>query len=191
MGQLKYVELTIFVNARITGKDRNEFIEYLTVVDTKNLAEFSGSLSLIPNARGCDILCDGWRSVGGIVDDTIITNAGDFLYVVVNAGCYDRDMVHIRKVEKEFKEKGKDVNVADWSGRSLIALQGTLWFQSLLRIKGPLAEKVLQPHVSGNLGDVKFFKGGFFTVHGVQCYIQRSGYTGEDGFEVLGIFKKC
>jgi hypothetical protein len=39
-------------------------------------------------------------------------------------------MLHIRKVEKEFKEKGKDVTVADWSGRSLIALQGTLVFWS-------------------------------------------------------------
>lgn len=149
MGQLK-----------ITGKDRNEFIELLTVVDTKNLAEFSGSLSLITNTRG------------GIVDDTIITNAGDFLYVVVNAGCYERDMVHIRKVEAEFKSKGKDVTVADWAGRSLVALQG------------PLAEKVLQPHVTGDLSKLTFFKGGFFQILGVECYIQRSGYTGEDGFEI-------
>lgn len=81
-------------------------------------------------------------------------------------------MVHIRNVEKEFKNKGKDVTVTDWEGRSLIALQG------------PLAEKILQPHVSGNLSNLKFFHGGFFGIQGVQCYIQRSGYTGEDGFEV-------
>jgi len=151
MGQLK-----------ITGRDRNEFIENLTVVDTKLLPEFTGCLSLITNTRG------------GIIDDTIVTNAGDFLYVVVNAGCYERDMVHIREVEKQWKLRGLDVTVSDWSGRSLLALQG------------PLAESVLQPFVTSgdSLKRLTFFKGGFFNIHGVQCYVQRSGYTGEDGFEI-------
>jgi len=150
MGQLK-----------ITGKDRNEFIEYLTVVDTRQLPVFGGCLSLFTNANG------------GIIDDTIITNAGDFLYVVVNAGCYPKDIVHIRKVEKEWIERGKDVCVRDWEGRSLLALQG------------PLAESVLQSLVSGDvLSRLTFFKGGFFKIQGVECYVQRSGYTGEDGFEV-------
>jgi len=82
-------------------------------------------------------------------------------------------MEHIRKVESAFKAKNKDVTVSDWSGRSLLALQG------------PLAETVLQRFVSGGkLNKLKFFQGGFFTIRGASCYVQRSGYTGEDGFEV-------
>jgi aminomethyltransferase len=149
MGQLK-----------ITGKDRNEFIEWITVVDTQLLKPFHGAYSLIPNESG------------GLIDDTIVTNAGDFLYVVVNAGCYDKDMIHIRAREKEFRAKGKDVQVQDWENRSLLALQG------------PAAESILQKHTEGDLSKLTFFTGGFFKVDGALSYIQRSGYTGEDGFEV-------
>jgi len=149
MGQLK-----------ITGKDRNEFIEWITVVDTQILKPFHGVYSLIPN------------EAGGLIDDTIITNVGDFLYVVVNAGCYEKDMVHIRAREKEFRAKGKDVQVQDWENRSLLALQG------------PFAESVLQKHTDGDLSKLKFFTGGFFKIDGAESYVQRSGYTGEDGFEI-------
>jgi len=145
---------------QITGKDRVEFIEHLTVVDAKNLPEFRGSYSLITNSKG------------GIIDDTIIANAKDFLYVVVNAGCFDKDMVHIRAQEKNFQQKGKDVVVQTWADRSLLALQG------------PLAEKSLQKITQGDLSKLTFFGGGFFSVKGSKCYIQRSGYTGEDGFEI-------
>jgi len=55
----------------------------------KSLKPFCATYSLIPNAKG------------GIIDDIILANAGDFVYVVVNAGCYDKDMVHIREVEKK------------------------------------------------------------------------------------------
>jgi hypothetical protein len=43
---------------------------------------------------------------------------------VVNAGCYEKDMVHIREVERQWKAEGRDVTVTDWSGRCLLALQG-------------------------------------------------------------------
>jgi aminomethyltransferase len=60
----------------------------LTVVDTQALSVFNGCYSLFTNEKG------------GIIDDTIITNCGDHLYVVVNAGCFDKDMAHIRQQEK-------------------------------------------------------------------------------------------
>ena len=132
---------------------------------------------------------------GGIVDDCIISNAEEFLYLVVNAGCYTRDMIHIRNVEASFKAKGKDVSVDDWVDRSLLALQGKFHFISrkiiFIVYVGPLAEKVLSKHLSSNsverLQKLKFFQGGFFSILGSDCYIQRSGYTGEDGFEVFEI----
>lgn len=149
MGQLK-----------VTGKDRAEFIEYVTVADVKNLAPFRGCYSLIPNTEG------------GLIDDTIVTNAGNFLYVVVNAGCFDKDMAHLNSELAKFRSKGKDVDLQVWSGRSLVALQG------------PKAALVLQRHTSTDLSTIKFFTGGFITIHGNECYVQRSGYTGEDGFEI-------
>jgi len=109
---------------------------------------------------------------GGIIDDTIITNAKDFLYVVVNAGCFDKDMIHIKSQLDQFQKKGKDVNVQVWENRSLLALQG------------PTAEKALQLITVSDLSSLRFFQGRFADVGGAHCYIQRSGYTGEDGFEL-------
>eukprot|EP01126_Amoeba_proteus_P015517 TRINITY_DN16_c0_g2_i2.p1 TRINITY_DN16_c0_g2~~TRINITY_DN16_c0_g2_i2.p1 ORF type:complete len:359 (-),score=49.43 TRINITY_DN16_c0_g2_i2:64-1140(-) len=145
---------------KIHGRNRADFIHRLTVVDMTSLRPYHGCYSLIPNEQG------------GIIDDTIITNCDDFIYVVLNAGCYQKDMVHIRQIEHEFKTAGKDVNVEAWTDRALISLQG------------PSAETVLQNYVGGNLSQIKFFQGGFFTVDNFSCYIQRSGYTGEDGFEI-------
>jgi aminomethyltransferase len=149
MGQLK-----------LTGKDRVEFIERVTVADVKNLPIFTGMYSLIPNEQG------------GLIDDTIVTNAKDFLYVVVNAGCFDKDWKHLKEQEKVFKAKGKDVNLEVWANRSLIALQG------------PASEAALQSLTKTDLSKLTFFKGGFVNISGAECYIQRSGYTGEDGFEI-------
>jgi aminomethyltransferase len=145
---------------RIDGKHRNEFIEHLTMVDTKSLREFQGCYSLFTNDKG------------GIIDDTIITNCVDHLYVVVNAGCYDKDIAHIRHHENLFKQSGKDISVSVLTQHSLIALQG------------PLAEKALQNHTPRKLTDLYFFNGGWFNIDGTNCYVQRSGYTGEDGFEI-------
>jgi len=54
----------------------------------------------------------------------------------------------------------------------------------LLALQGPLAEKALQALTSRSLSDLYFFTGGWFNIEGTNCYIQRSGYTGEDGFEI-------
>lgn len=62
--------------------------------------------------------------IGGIIDDTIVTNANDFIYVVVNAACFDKDMAHFKTELNKFKKEGHDVNLEIWQNRSLIALQG-------------------------------------------------------------------
>lgn len=64
MGQIKW-----------HGKDAAKFIEKMVVGDIAGLKEGEARLSLIMN------------ETGGIVDDTVITNAGDFIYMVVNGGC--------------------------------------------------------------------------------------------------------
>jgi len=81
-------------------------------------------------------------------------------------------MVHLKAELAKFRSKGKDVDLQVWGGRSLIALQG------------PRAAAALQRHTPTDLSKFKFFQGGFVSVDGAECYIQRSGYTGEDGFEI-------
>src|SRR5712675_684221 len=102
---------------------------------------------------------------GGILDDLMVANFGDHLFLVVNASCKIADEAHLR-------EKLSDSCIIEsLPDRALIALQG------------PKAESAL-----GKLGvDVpamKFMDTGPRRVAGFECFVSRSGYTGEDGFEI-------
>lgn len=144
---------------RITGKDRFKFLESLTVVDFSALPEGHAKLSVLTNEKG------------GIIDDTIITNRGSHIYMVVNAGCADKDIPHLQKHLEAFVKKGGDVHLAQMN-RSLIALQG------------PLAEKTLQAFVKYDLSNMPFMTSQEMYVSGAPCLVSRTGYTGEDGFEI-------
>jgi len=110
-------KIRINLNIRITGKDRYKFIERLTVADIINLPVGTATLSVITNENG------------GIIDDTIITNKGDHIYVVINAGCFDKDYAHIMAQLDQFKKQGHQVDIQLLSNEySLLALQGTLLF---------------------------------------------------------------
>ena len=120
MGQLRYPTYFLPKNMHshtniihsITGKDRVAFLEQLVVADVAGLPLHQARLSVFTNEQG------------GIKDDTMITNAGDYLYVVVNAGCAEKDIAHLLAHQATFRAKGKDVNVQVIQDHSLIALQG-------------------------------------------------------------------
>lgn len=107
---------------------------------------------------------------GGIIDDSVITKVSDEdLYLVVNAGRRDVDLAHLNaQLEKNSQ---MDVQMIVHDDRGLLALQG------------PSAKSVLQSLVDVDLSQVYF--GNFIEtkVAGVPCWITRTGYTGEDGFE--------
>ncbi|KAI8599349.1 hypothetical protein EDD21DRAFT_162332 [Dissophora ornata] len=145
---------------RITGKDRVKFYETLTVADIESLPVGSSTLSVFTNENG------------GIIDDTIICKHADSLYVVSNAGCADKDLAHIRAHLTDFQNKGGDVDLKIIDDHALIALQG------------PKAAAVLEGLVGKDLRDFPFMDGRFMTIKGVDCHVARSGYTGEDGFEI-------
>lgn len=115
------------------------------------------------------------NETGGIIDDLMITRAAypgyeGWLYVVVNAGCKDGDYEHITKHLPE------GVTFKAGEGMALLALQG------------PEAEAVLAKHVP-TIRDLKFMFYESVDIAGMAVHLSRSGYTGEDGFE-LSVYEK-
>ncbi|MDP9570829.1 UNVERIFIED_ORG: aminomethyltransferase [Agrobacterium larrymoorei] len=102
---------------------------------------------------------------GCILDDLMITNLGDHLFVVVNASCKDADLAHM----KAHLSDSCEITLLD--DRALIALQG------------PRAEAVLAELWAG-VSDMKFMDVREIPLHDVPCIVSRSGYSGEDGFEI-------
>ena len=101
----------------------------------------------------------------GILDDLMVANFGDHLFLVVNASCKAEDEAHLRK------HLSDTCVIEPLAERALIALQG------------PKAEAVLARHADGVAGMV-FMDAGPRKVMGLDCFVSRSGYTGEDGFEI-------
>ncbi len=110
------------------------------------------------------------RPDGGTVDDLIIYRRGDQHYmVVVNAGTMEKDW--------------------DWftehaAGKDDFTLTNISSETALLALQGPLAETILQPLTSQPLSQIAYYHSRPGEVAGITCIISRTGYTGEDGFEL-------
>ena len=102
---------------------------------------------------------------GGIIDDLMATRRGEDFYVIVNGATKYGD---IAVMERRLPG---DVVVDHMKGQALLALQG------------PRAAEVLETIISG-VGELSFMQGGAFHWNGRSLWISRSGYTGEDGFEI-------
>ncbi len=105
---------------------------------------------------------------GGILDDLIVSRWPDGLFMVVNGATKWEDIGHLR----EFLPDEVTLNHLDE--------------QALLALQGPKAFAALERHVSGEhpLSALTFMRFGKFEIAGVSVTISRSGYTGEDGFEI-------
>jgi aminomethyltransferase len=101
----------------------------------------------------------------GILDDLMVTNLGDHLFLVVNAACKEQDEAHLRK------QISADVEIENLNKRALLALQGPSAVDALARLV-PDCRKM------------EFMSGAFWLIEGSRCFVTRSGYTGEDGFEI-------
>lgn len=113
---------------------------------------------------------------GGIVDDTVLTNYGDYFYMVVNGACKDKDMTYFVNEMLSENGKGYDVRMAYQADSQLLALQG----DGAKSVIGRLAPSL-------NLSKMNFMTGVETTVGGIpNVRVTRCGYTGEDGFE-LGV----
>ncbi|WP_405118856.1 glycine cleavage system aminomethyltransferase GcvT [Pseudomonas leptonychotis] len=111
---------------------------------------------------------------GGILDDLMVANLGDdTLFLVVNAGCKDQDLAHLQK------HIGSQCEIEVlFEARALLALQGPKAVDVLAR----LAPEVAQ---------MTFMQFAPVRLLGVDCYVSRSGYTGEDGYEISVPAEHC
>jgi len=116
-------------------------------------------------ARGRQRYAQFTNITGGILDDLMVANFGSHLFVVVNAACKAEDEAHLRA---ELSDVCRIVPLAD---RALIALQG------------PKAESVLAKFCA-EAPAMRFMDCGPRRLDGIDCFVSRSGYTGEDGFEI-------
>ncbi|MBV8737895.1 MAG: glycine cleavage system aminomethyltransferase GcvT [Alphaproteobacteria bacterium] len=105
------------------------------------------------------------NEAGGILDDLMATRLGDRLFVVVNAATKDRDFAHLQA------HLGPAVWIDRLDDRALLALQG------------PAAAAVLE-RLAKDIAQMRFMSAAETTLDGQRCLVTRSGYTGEDGFEI-------
>lgn len=137
---------------RLTGDDPIAALEALVPSDLAGLEVGAMRYSMFTNDHG------------GILDDLMITRGDDHVFVVVNAGCKDADIAHL-------KTKLGDAAVEVLADRALLALQG------------PAAAAVLARHAPAS-AELGFMSAATMDVAGAACFVSRSGYTGEDGFEI-------
>jgi aminomethyltransferase len=137
----------------VKGEGAAQALERLMPVDLQSLGINQQTYSTLTNEQG------------GVIDDLIVARwTDDTFFLVVNAGCKEQDVRHIRKHLPEFE-------VTHLADRCLLALQG-------LRAKDVMADLVPEAN------ELIFMNGGHATINSIECYITRSGYTGEDGFEI-------
>jgi aminomethyltransferase len=128
-------------------------LERLVPVDVMGLAEGRQRYALFTNDHG------------GILDDLMVTNAGDHLFLVVNGACKDQDLAHVRQ------HLSADCTIEPLPEHALLALQGPQAAAVLTRLAPAVAELV-------------FMTAARVEIDGASCFVARSGYTGEDGFEI-------
>jgi aminomethyltransferase len=141
----------------VRGPDAVAFVDYVTTNNVGALAVGQVHYSTILNEGGT------------IEDDCLVYRFADRLMIVVNASNADKDLAHIGRHAGRF-----DVTVEDASERV-----------ALLALQGPKAAEVLARHTSTDLATIKYYHFAEGSVAGVDgVVISRTGYTGEDGFEL-------
>lgn len=141
----------------VTGRDAVAFTNYVTTNDVAAMAVGQAQYSTILNERGT------------VVDDCLVYRSADNIMLVVNASNKDRDLAHVSRYLAGF-----DCAIEDVSERI-----------ALLALQGPKAEAILQPFTDEALSRIGYYHFVVGAVAGVQnVVISRTGYTGEDGFEL-------
>ncbi|MCO8161464.1 glycine cleavage system aminomethyltransferase GcvT [Pseudomonas sp. 21LCFQ010] len=139
----------------LTGKDAARALESLVPVDIIDLPQGMQRYALFTNEDG------------GILDDLMVARlSAEQLLLVVNAACKQQDLAHLRQ------HLGNQCEIEElFEQRALLALQG------------PQAAAVLA-RLAPQVASMTFMQFASVTILGSDCYVSRSGYTGEDGYEI-------
>ena len=139
---------------RLSGEGAKAALESLVPVDIIDLPLMKLRYALFTNKDG------------GVMDDLMVTNLGDDnLFLVVNAACKEADFEHLKSTI------GNDCKIEFLQDLALLALQGPKAFEVLAK---------LEPSING----MTFMTAKILEINGIDCLVTRSGYTGEDGFEI-------
>jgi aminomethyltransferase len=140
----------------VTGPDRNAFVNRITCNDVGVLVPGQAQYSALLTEQGT------------FVDDCIVYRFDDKIMIVVNAANAAKDWEHV------VSRKAGNVRLKDISDDV-----------ALLALQGPQSEALLQPLTRTDLSAIKYYHFDVGTVAGADCFIARTGYTGEDGFELF------
>jgi aminomethyltransferase len=140
----------------VRGDRMVDFVNYVTSNDVAALADGQVHYSTILYESGT------------IVDDCLVYKFADRIVMVVNASNREKDFSHIEQHASRF-----GVQLADISDEI-----------TLLALQGPASEQILQPFVDVDLSQIKYYWHSWGHVKGMHSLIARTGYTGEDGFEL-------
>ncbi len=148
----------------VSGPEALAFLQYLTPNDVARLTPpMQAQYTALPTPKGT------------FVDDMLVYSLGpDFYLLVVNASNQDKDFAWVAEQAKKFKVKVENMSDA----------------YSQLALQGPLAEKILQPLTDVPLASMKSFAAANGKVAGEEALVSRTGYTGEDGFEIYTLSEK-
>ncbi len=138
---------------RLHGANAAAELEKLVPIDVTDLPLHQQRYALFTNAQG------------GILDDLMVTNAGDHLLLVVNAACKHADIAHLQN------NLPASVRVEPLPDHALLALQGPQARAALTRLAPAVAK-------------LTFMQTGAIEIAGYPCWVSCSGYTGEDGYEI-------
>jgi aminomethyltransferase len=140
----------------VRGNDALKFLQYLTLNDVSKLN--TGNIQY-------SAMC---YEDGGIVDDFLVYNMGDYYLQVVNGANIDKDWKWVNKIAKNF-----DVQLKDLSDD-----------YNLLAVQGPNALKTIQKLTETNLSKIEYYNFVLGKIADIDTIISRTGYTGELGFEL-------
>jgi len=140
----------------VSGPDRNAFVNRLTCNDVATLEEGQAQYSALLTAEGT------------FIDDCLVYRFEDRLMLVVNAANLKKDWDHVVS-----RKAGINVRLKDISDEV-----------ALLAVQGPKSEDLIASTTSTDVSKIGYYHFETGQVAGIDCFISRTGYTGEDGFEL-------
>ncbi len=148
-------DITHMGEFEVWGDGAETFVQRITTNDVSKLATYQVQYSC---------MC---YDHGGIVDDLLVYRLPDYFLLVVNGACLEKDFVWLSD------HPSRDVELKNVSEQT-----------ALLALQGPKAEDVLKKLTDENLSDLRFYWSTWGKVNGIEMLFSRTGYTGEDGFEL-------